>query len=113
MAEKNERPFLEVEDELNDALGKIGKDVKLHEPNEDRVASYTVEQLLQDLKIDEFEKMYVTTAAFSNTPNMEKVPDEKLEDVKTMAEYRLSQMNPNDAVDEKTKEKLKTASNFI
>lgn len=111
MLENNERPFLEVEDELNKALGNIGKDIKIHE-QEDRIANYTVQELLEELKIDEFEKMYVTTAAFSNTPNMEKVPDEKLNDVKTMAEYRLSQMKQNENVDEKSREKLKASSNF-
>ena len=79
---------------------------------EEKIASYTVQELLEELKIDEFEKIYVTTAAFSNTPNMEEVPDDKLNQVKTMAEYHLSQMNQNERIDDKTKEKLKAASNF-
>lgn len=112
MAEKNERPFLEAEDDLNRALEGIGKDIKMHDPNEDRVANYTVGQLLEDLKIDEFEKLYVTTAAISNTPNMEKIPDEKVNNVKTVAEYKLEQMDKEEFVSDKDREKFITASNF-
>ena len=112
MTEDNIRPFLEVDDELNDALGRIGKDLKFEEPKEDRFSNYTVQKLLEELKIDEFEKVYVTTAAISNTPNMKEIPDSKLNQVRTVAEYHLSQMNQDEIVDEKAKEKFRAASNF-
>lgn len=118
MAENNRRNFMEIEDELNAALGRIGEksdnreDTEHGETTENVVAVMTVQDLLEELKIDEFEKIYITTAAQTNSPNKEPVPEDKLDKVYTLAEYQLSQRDQNAKVDVKEQEELKTASNF-
>lgn len=68
--QENQRSYMEIEDELNNALGKIGE--KQEEPEltmEEKVATLTVQEMLEQMRIDEFEKMYITAAArwkFSN-----------------------------------------------
>ena len=117
MAENNnERSFIEIEDELNIALGKIGekKEEKIEEKskNDERVSALTVQELLEQLKIDEFEKMYITTATQSNSPNNEQIPEEKMDQVRTLAEYQLSQKDIDEAIGPDEQKKLKSASNF-
>ena len=94
MAENNSRRnYVEIEDELNAALGRIGENRNDKENSGDideKIASLTVQELLEQLKIDEFEKIYITTATQSNYPSNEQISDEKMQEVKTLAEFELS-----------------------
>ena len=109
-----ERNFVEIEDELNAALGRIGeRTTSQYETTVDeKIAAITVQDLLQQLRIDEFERMYITTAAQSSSPTNEQLPDDKIEQVKTLAEYQLEQMDGNEEISEDGQTKLKAASNF-
>lgn len=106
----NKKSFVEIEDELNSALSRIGE--KREENYDDKISAITVQELLENLKIDEFEKMYITTAVQSNSPINEAIPEEKMEQVKTLAEYELLNRNKNEVLQEDEQEKLKSASNF-
>ena len=113
MAENsNERSFVEIEDELNAALGRIGEQKSEEENNNERVSALTVQELLEQIKVDEFEKIYITTAAQSASPINEQVPEEKMGDVKNLAEHQLSKRDKTETISVKEQEKLKTASNF-
>lgn len=116
MAEgNNERPFMEVEDELNNALSGIGKNRESKDNSltiDDKIAALTVQELLEKLTIDEFEKIYITTAAQSASPTKEQISDDKLENVKTLAEYELSNRDLNEEISVEEQNKLKAASNF-
>ena len=114
MMNDQRRPFLDAEEVTNEALHNIGKDVKLEEPEkaDDRVAILTVQDLLEQIKTDDFEKLYVTTAAIANTPNMEQIPDDQIEEVKSVAEYQLSKMPLDQEIDEESQKKLQSAANF-
>ena len=115
MDENVDKNFTVIEDELNIALEKIGKDEKLDASEgsvDEKISSLTVQDLLKELKTDEFEKIYITTAAQSNSSNKDFMNDDNINQVQNFAEYQLSKMKSNQKVDEITKNKLKSASNF-
>ena len=111
MEDNKRKSFLEIEDDLDIALGKIGQNLKIEE-KEDRSSAVTVQELLQELKIDEFEKIYITTSVQANSNNKVVVPEEQMGKVKNLAEYQLMQRSQNEEINQEDKEKLKSASNF-
>ena len=113
MADNNDgRNFVEIEDELNQALGKIGKNKEFSEFVEDRVQALTVQELLEQIRIDEFEKIYIATVARSSSHSYVQVPEDKMDEVKTLAEYQLEQRESGELVSGAEQSKLKNASNF-
>ena len=117
MPENNERRFLEVEDELNEALKGIGNNIKLKDYDnsnsiDEKISEITVQDLLNELKTDEFEKVYITTAAQSNLVNKDLKIESNVDKIQNLAEYQLSQMSKDEKIDEQAKDKLKSASNF-
>ena len=117
MLNNDERPFLDAEEVVNDAISRMGKDVKIADSQEgpdidERIAALTVQELLEELKTDEFEKIYINSAAQINTPSMEGIPDEQVAEIKTVAEYRLSNMAPTQEIDGEEQERIKSAANF-
>ena len=117
MPENNERRFLEVEDELNEALKGIGNNIKLEDYDnsnsiDEKISEITVQDLLNELKTDEFEKVYITTAAQSNLVNKDLKIEGNVDKIQNLAEYQLSQMSKDEKINEQAKDKLKSASNF-
>lgn len=80
--------------------------------NDERVASLTVQDLLEQLKTDEFEKIYITTAIQDSSKNKEEIPEERISQIKTLAEFQLEQMLANMEVSKEEQDKLKEASNY-
>ena len=112
MSDNGEKKYIEIEDELNIALSKIGKETELDNSKvsmDEKISNITVEDLLKELKTDEFEKIYISSAVQSNSFNNELNDINKIQN---MAEYQLSQMKNEDKIDNKTKDSLKSASNF-
>jgi len=91
---ENRKAFMDVEGEIREESER------------------TVEMLLEQLKTDEFEKIYVATIVQSNSPTNEQISDEQMQNVKTLAEYQLSQKASDTIVTEQEKIKLDKASNF-
>ena len=111
MAENNKGNFLEIEDELNEALKGIGRGIKLENDSiDEKISAITVQDLLKELKTDEFEKMYIASSSQSNSVNKQTSID--VDKMQNLAEYQLSQMKQDDKVDEESKDKLKSAANF-
>lgn len=92
MPDNNKRPFLNPEEVVNEAFERMGKEVKLQNNinYDEKISNLTVQELLEELKTDEFEKMYITTTAFSNNPNVTQSLDERVNEVQSLAEYQLS-----------------------
>ena len=91
MPDNNKRPFLNPEEVVNEAFVRMGEDIKLQDNNyNEKISNLTVQELLEELKTDEFEKMYITTTAFSNNPNVTQSLDERINEVQSLAEYQLS-----------------------
>ena len=116
MAEnENGRSYMEIEDELNEALGRIGEQKSMGEQEittEEKVAMLTVQELLEQMKTDEFEKLYIAAASQGNSLTQEAVPEEQIEKIKTLAEYRLEQMPLTGQISKEEQGKLKINSNF-
>lgn len=115
MLDNDNKRFVEIEDELNAALGRIGESKETEEASEtmeEKTAALTVQELLEQIKIDEFEKIYITTAAQSSSPSNVQIPEEKMGEVKTLAEYELEQKEAGDLIPNDEEEKLKAASNY-
>ena len=116
MAEnENGRSYMEIEDELNEALGKIGEQKNPEEQEistEEKVAMLTVQELLEQMRTDEFEKIYIAAASQGNSPTKETVPEEQVGKIKTLAEHRLEQMGATEQVSKDEQARLKAASNF-
>lgn len=111
MSENNRGSFLEIEDELNEALKGIGRDIKLENDSiDEKVSAITVQDLLEELKTDEFEKIYIATSSQSNSVNKQTNID--VDKMQNLAEYQLSQMKQDDTIDVDARDKLKSAANF-
>ncbi|MBR2289774.1 MAG: hypothetical protein IJ867_04045 [Clostridia bacterium] len=80
--------------------------------DDEKLASLTVQELLEQLKTDDFEKMYIVTASQGNSKNSEELSSAQMGKVKSLAEYQLEQMLENMTVSLDEQEKLKEASNF-
>lgn len=109
--------YIEIEDELNNALSRIGRDNG--EINE-KVSSLTVQELLKQMEIDKFEKLYISSAILlKDELEGEQQPkkqvknfDEILDNVETLTEYNLKRRNVYEHISQDEQDKLKNMSNF-
>lgn len=112
----NERGFFDIEEGLNAALKKVGNNYKKDEPQVDIESVVTIQDLLKQLEIDRFEKIYIATAAQENSKSQEELTsDETLDKIYTLAEYKLRKTAEQDTekqFNQEEQEQLEAASNY-
>lgn len=96
MANQESKGFVNPEEEINIALNNL----------------FTIQELLDKMKADEFEKLYIVAAAQGNSPTNENISEEKISEVKTVAEFQLEQMDSEETIGKQQQEELKNASNY-
>ena len=112
--------FFELEDELDDALQRVGIKEQFRGPEtsqEDPEAVITIQDLLKELEIDRFERIYIATATTQNAKIQEDLTtDEALDKISTLAEYKLKKMGEKQTLDqpvaEQDQEAMKKAANY-
>lgn len=120
MAEDQRQPkFMDPESALDDAFNGMGKDIKLQETEqpqrtENIEAVVTVNDLLRQMKIDDFEKTYIQTVIKENyeIQDDEALSRETEGEITTLAEQQLSEMDGDQELSQDVQSKVKVNYNY-